>query len=98
MNNNYLDLYQLKSQHGMINGSISELKWDAGNEDREVGSGVSVRYNFTVSPDDPVTSFRYDEVILCTGWKFFDPTVHPFKILVRLTSFRSLMIRAKWKQ
>jgi hypothetical protein len=59
----------------MINGRITEFKWDEGNEEREIGRGVTVTYNFTVSPDDPVTSFRYDEVILCTGWNYFDPTV-----------------------
>lgn len=75
MNNNYLDLYQLKSQHGMISGRVLDLKWDEGNENSEKGRGVTVTYDFTVSPDDPVTSFHYDEVIVCTGWNYFKPEV-----------------------
>jgi len=72
VNNNYLDLYQLKSQHGMISGRCVNLEWAPGNEDKKIGQGVTASYAFTVSPDDPVTKFKYDEVIVAAGWRYIN--------------------------
>src|SRR5690349_2538601 len=83
-------MYQLKSQHGLISGKVANLKWDEGNEDKKIGSGVTVTYDFSVSPDDPVTTFHYDEVIVCTGWKYIDTKV----IILSISIFLFLKLRA----
>jgi len=72
VNNNFLDLYQLKSQHGMISGLVKQLTWRDEKEVTKEKRRVAALYDFTVSPDDPVVNFQYDEVIVCTGWNYVD--------------------------
>jgi len=72
VNNNLLDTYQLKSQNALLDGSIERI------ERRDGCYFVSVRF---VRVDGVVKTYRYDRVIVCTGFRFdasiFDPACRP---------------------
>lgn len=72
VNNNLLDTYQLKSQNALLDGSIERI------ERRGDGYFVSVSF---VRAHGIVKTYRYDRVIVCTGFRFdasiFDETCRP---------------------
>jgi len=72
VNNNLLDTYQLKSQNALLDGSIEQI------EQRDGSYFVSVRF---VRVNGVVKTYRYDRVIVCTGFRFdasiFDPACRP---------------------
>lgn len=65
--NNILDMYQLKSQHAILNGTISEIEYHA---DKNHPFTVSFAFSFT--PDDPYHEVEYDRVIACCGFQYLD--------------------------
>ena len=50
--NNLLDMYQLKSQHAIINGLVSNIAHIRGSEQGQ----FKVDFTFSLTPDDPVTT------------------------------------------
>jgi len=65
--NNILDMYQLKSQHAIINGGISKIELAA-----DEGPQFTVTFDFTFTPEDPCQTIRYDRIIACTGFKYLN--------------------------
>jgi thioredoxin reductase len=61
VNNNLLDLYQLKSQHAILDGSIRQIRRD--------GDGYLVTVAFARA-NEVTKDIRYDRVIACTGFRF----------------------------
>lgn len=61
VNNNLLDTYQLKSQNALLDGNIERIE-------RRDGS-YFVRVSF-VRVNEVVKEYRYDRVIVCTGFRF----------------------------
>jgi thioredoxin reductase len=61
VNNNLLDLYQLKSQHAILDGSIRRIVPD--------GDGYLVTVAFARA-NEVTKDIRYDRVISCTGFRF----------------------------
>ena len=81
MRNNLLDMYQLKSQHAILNGSITNIDYDSHREE----GPFKVDFAFSFTPEDPVSTIYYDKVIACTGFKYvdksmFDPATVPVQI------------------
>lgn len=65
VNNNILDMYQLKSQHGILDASVqSIIKTDKGFE---------VQMNYLHAEGESET-LNYDTILCCTGFKF-DPSI-----------------------
>lgn len=65
--NNLLDMYQLKSQHAILNGTISNIEL----VDSPQGN-YKVDFCFSYTPDDPVSTIHYDKIIACTGFKYIN--------------------------
>ncbi len=65
VNNNFLDTYQLKSQNAILDGSIERIERHGGSYD------VTVKF---VRANEVQRSYRYDRVIVCTGFRF-DPSI-----------------------
>ncbi len=63
VNNNLLDTYQLKSQNAVINSKIKRIK--------KVNGKFYVEFAYTLANDE-VESIPYDEVLVCTGFRFDD--------------------------
>jgi cation diffusion facilitator CzcD-associated flavoprotein CzcO len=61
VNNNLLDTYQLKSQNALLDGNILHIG-------RRNGSYV-VTFSFSRA-DEVEKELRYDQVIVCTGFRF----------------------------
>jgi thioredoxin reductase len=61
VNNNLLDTYQLKSQNALLDGHIERI------ERRDGSYFVSVRF---VRANEVVKEYRYDRVLVCTGFRF----------------------------
>jgi thioredoxin reductase len=78
--NNFLDMYQLKSQFAILNANISRIEHIQGEK-----SEFEVDFDFTFTPEDPNNSIRYDKIIACTGFRYidqemFDQESIPFEI------------------
>ena len=65
--NNILDMYQLKSQHAILNGTISKIEYHAGKD-----HPFTVSFVFSLTPDDPYHVVGYDRVIACCGFQYLD--------------------------
>ncbi|HWO09916.1 MAG TPA: NAD(P)-binding domain-containing protein, partial [Polyangiaceae bacterium] len=65
VNNNLLDTYQLKSQNALLDGNIERI------ERRDGSYFVSVSF---ARVNGVVKTYRYDRVIVCTGFRF-DPSI-----------------------
>jgi thioredoxin reductase len=65
--NNLLDMYQLKSQHAILNGNIAGIDYNPSNQ-----HAYTVNFEFTNTPDDPCNEIKYDRIIVCTGFKYLD--------------------------
>lgn len=65
--NNILDMYQLKSQHAILNGTISKIEYHA--EDKHP---LTVSFDFSLTPEDPYHVVSYDRVIACCGFQYLD--------------------------
>jgi thioredoxin reductase len=65
--NNILDMYQLKSQHAILNGTISKIEYRAGDD-----HPLKVKFVFSYTPDDPYHEVAYDRVIACCGFQYVD--------------------------
>ena len=63
--NNILDMYQLKSQHAILNGNISKIERNEGD-----GPRFTVKFDFTFTPEDPNHTIHYDKIIVCTGYQY----------------------------
>ena len=79
--NNLLDMYQLKSQHAILNGSITNIDYDPNCAEGR----FKVDFAFSLTPEDPVSTIYYDNIIACTGFKYvdtsmFDPETIPVQI------------------
>jgi thioredoxin reductase len=61
VNNNLLDTYQLKSQNALLDGNIERI------ERRDGSYFVTVSF---VRAAEVVKEYRYDRVIVCTGFRF----------------------------
>ena len=61
VNNNLLDLYQLKSQHAILDGTVREIARD--------GDGYRVTVAFARA-DEVTKDIAYDRVIACTGFRW----------------------------
>lgn len=74
VNNNVLETYLLKSQNGLIDGQIEEIK------KREDGKFI-VTFVYTRAADLSKATVVYDRVLACMGWRFddsfFDETLKP---------------------
>lgn len=68
--NNLLDMYQLKSQHAIINGTIEEIELAKADDGK-----YKVTFSFSLTPQDPNTVIYYDRIIACTGFKYIDLTL-----------------------
>lgn len=72
VNNNLLDTYQLKSQNALLDGTIERI------ERRDGSYFVSISF---VRVHGIVKTYRYDRVIVCTGFRFdtsiFDEACRP---------------------
>lgn len=72
LNNNLLDTYQLKSQNAVINSKINRIK--------KINGKYHVEFAYTLANEE-VEDIVYDEVIVCTGFKFdstiFDESCKP---------------------
>lgn len=72
VNNNLLDTYQLKSQNALLDGSIERI------ERRDGSYFVSVSF---ARVNGVVKTYRYDRVVVCTGFRFdasiFDQACQP---------------------
>ena len=66
--NNLLDMYQLKSQHAILNGTINNIEHNPNCEDGQ----FKVDFTFSLTPNDPVTTIYYDKIIACTGFRYVD--------------------------
>lgn len=75
VNNNLLDLYQLKSQHAILDGSIRNISKD--------GDGYRVTVAFARA-NEVTKDIRYDRVICCTGFRF-DASLFTERCMPRLT-------------
>jgi len=65
--NNLLDMYQLKSQHAILNGTVSKIEYHAGEK-----HPFEVTFSFSLTPEDPYHVVKYDRVIACCGFKYLD--------------------------
>lgn len=76
VNNNFLDTYQLKSQNGVLDASINQIKRH-GNE-----FIVSFSYNHANGEQEDLV---YDRIILCAGFQFdnsiFDNSCQPALVI-----------------
>ncbi|BAZ10504.1 hypothetical protein NIES4071_23260 [Calothrix sp. NIES-4071] len=72
VNNNFLDTYQLKSQNGLLDATITTIE--------EFGSKLLVTFNYTHANGEE-EKILYDRVILCAGFSFddsiFDESIKP---------------------
>jgi thioredoxin reductase len=72
VNNNFLDTYQLKSLNAILDGSVEQI------ERRDGAYFVTVRF---ARVNEVKKGYRYDRVILCTGFRFdasiFDAEIRP---------------------
>lgn len=75
INNNFLDTYQLKSQNGVLNAEATKI------EKRDGKFYVTFAYG---NANGEVEEIMYDEVIVCTGFKF-DNTIFHEDILPELS-------------
>ena len=78
--NNILDMYQLKSQHAILNATITGIQYDTSTD-----HPFKVSFDFTYTPEDPCSVMHYDRIIACTGFKYvnldlFDLETVPVKI------------------
>jgi len=70
VNNNVLDMYQLKAQVGILNAHVESIKRIDGGR---FGTKFSVSFRFTDTPDDPYNVIEYDAIIRATGWRYIKP-------------------------
>lgn len=72
VNNQFLDMFQLKSLHAAVSLKVTEI------EKRDDGTLVLTTENDMVHWSQPTTlraKLVVDKVILCTGFRFLDPTI-----------------------
>jgi thioredoxin reductase len=78
VNNNFLDTYQLKSQNGLLNASLSGIT-------KEDNGQYKVMVDYTAVTEDEDEALYYDRVISCCGFKFdetiFDESLSPAMII-----------------
>ena len=65
--NNLLDMYQLKSHHAIINGTIDNIELTGSEKEK-----FKVAFNFSLTPGDPCSVIYYDRIIACTGFRYID--------------------------
>ncbi|HWS88834.1 MAG TPA: NAD(P)-binding domain-containing protein [Pyrinomonadaceae bacterium] len=63
VNNNVLETYLLKSQNGLIDGQVEEIK-------RREDGKYEVTFLYTRALEESRGTFVYDRVLACTGWRF----------------------------
>jgi len=67
VNNNVLDMYQLKAQVGIINAYVRKIEKIPGGR---FGEKYRVQFEFVDTPEDPYSTIEYDAIIRATGWRY----------------------------